>query len=94
MKAHQLDNSVVNLMAAAAGFALAAVVKMAFARREEPEIDATSHLLRDPRNAARLMSAIEEDKMNQMRRAATDPLYLADMQEVNDDFAFADAENL
>jgi len=29
-----------------------------------------------------------------MSEAARDPLYLADMQEVNDDFAFADAENL
>ena len=94
MKAHQLDNSVINLLAAAAGLALAAVVKIAFAPQEEPELDATDHLLRDPRNAARLMSAIEEDKMAQMRRAATDPLYLDDMQEVNDDFAFADAENL
>jgi hypothetical protein len=29
-----------------------------------------------------------------MRRAAQDPLYLADLREVHDDFAYADAEQL
>ena len=79
-------------MAAFAGLLAAVTVKFILDEATEP--DATTHLLRNPRNAARLLAAIENDKYQQMREAARDPQYLADMQEVNNDFAFADAELL
>ena len=35
---------------------------------------------------------VREDKMVLMQKAAKDPLYLADMAEVEEDFDFADSE--
>ncbi len=35
-----------------------------------------------------------EQKVRMMQQAAVDPLYLADMHEVGDDFAYVDAENV
>ena len=36
---------------------------------------------------------LREDKMALMQKAALDPLYLADMAEVEEDFDFADSED-
>ena len=47
----------VNAAAVLAGVAAALLVKASFAPPAEP--DATDHLLRDPRNAARLMAAVQ-----------------------------------
>ena len=39
-------------------------------------------------------ASVAAERHRLMREAATDPLYLADQAEVNDDFAFTDAENI
>ena len=71
MKSHQLDNTLVSLVAVFAGVVTAVAIKLSFSSHEEaPESN--------------------ESKMVRMREAATDPLYLADMQEVNDDFTLGD----
>lgn len=39
-------------------------------------------------------SDIQSNKLTTMREAAADPLYLADLREINDDFCFADADGV
>ncbi len=69
MKPHQLNNTLVSLVAVFVGVVTAVAIKLSFSSHEEaPESN--------------------EAKMAQLREAGTDPLYLADMREVNDDFAF------
>lgn len=51
-------------------------------------------------NISSVIVTIEEDlsghqkKIELMKKASKDPLFLADIKEVNDDFKFADSESL
>lgn len=78
------ENTRNTALAALAGVAAATVVKLLLDEATEYAVAASA----SPRSASSLVS----DKYQQMRAAAHDPQYLADMQAVNDDFAFADAE--
>ncbi|RTQ48890.1 hypothetical protein EJV47_14940 [Hymenobacter gummosus] len=77
-------DSLVNALAALAGVAAAAVVKWAL----------SDHEALTPEARPAPVVARRDEQLALMRQAAHDPQYLADMREVNDDFAFADAEQL
>lgn len=78
MGTHLFSNNARNTaLAALAGVAVATVAKL---------------LLDEATEAAARKPTTQADKYQQMQAAAHDPLYLADMQEINDDFAWADAE--
>ncbi len=78
------DNALHTALAALAGVAAAAAVKLLLDETASP----TSVQSAAPRIKSR------QAKLEELKAAAQDPLYLADMREVNDDFAFADAELL
>ena len=79
------DNALHTALAALAGVAAAAAVKFLL---EETAEDAPL-----PSSAAS-DNTFRQAKLAELKIAAHDPLYLADMQEVSDDFAFADNEQL
>ena len=90
MNTHSFSGNALNTaLAALAGVAAAAVVKLLL--DESPEAARSSPAaLPDPARRATVRRA----KLRELAEAARDPLYLADMQTVNDDFAFVDAENI
>ena len=90
MNTHSFSGNALNTaLAALAGVAAAAVVKLLL--DESPEA-ARSSSIALPNLARR--ATVRRVKLREMAEAAHDPLYLADMQAVNDDFTFADAENI
>jgi hypothetical protein len=86
------SNALNTALAALAGVAAATVVKLLL----DETTEATAPTATAPTGfgqAGRYHPA-RRAKLQELAAAARDPLYLADMQEVNDDFAFVDAENL
>ena len=76
------DNTLHTALAAVVGLAAATVVKLLLDETVAPAV--TAGAPRPDRQA----------KLKELQQAAHDPQYLADMQEVNDDFAFVDSELL
>ena len=86
MRTHSFsDNTLHTALAALVGVATAAVVKLLLDENAGP---APASLATAPHRPTR------QAKLDELKAAAQDPLYLADMQAVNDDFAFVDAEQL
>ena len=91
MSTHPFSSNVLNTaLAALAGVAAAAVVKLLLDEGPEAARSSLPTLRPDPARRA----AVRRAKLRELAEAAHDPLYLADMQAVNDDFAFVDAENI
>jgi hypothetical protein len=86
------SNALNTALAALAGVAAATVVKLLLDETTEAAAPTATSPAR--LSQAGGYQASRQAKLQELAAAARDPLYLADMQEVNDDFAFADAENL
>jgi hypothetical protein len=79
-------NALNTALAALAGVVAATVVKLLLDEATEAPASVASPAIRH--------SAIKRAKLQELAEASRDPQYLADMQEVNDDFAHIDAEML
>ena len=92
MNNHSCSGTTLNTaIAALVGVATAAVVKLLL--DESPEaVQGSSYSMLG--NDLEHRAMVRRAKLQELAEAAHDPMYLADMQEVNDDFAFVDAENI
>ena len=91
MNTHALSGNALNTaLAALVGVAAAAVVKLLL--DESPEVTQIRPTAPRPDQADR--TTARRAKLREMAEATHDPMYLADVREVNEDFAFADAENI
>ena len=86
------SNALNTALAALAGVAAATVVKLLLDEATKTEASRATAPARPHRPAGNPVS--RQARLRELATAARDPLYLADMQEVNDDFAFADAEHI
>ena len=80
-------------LAALVGVAAATVVKVLLDERRETAVYAPAAPSILPDHAA-ARAALRQAKLRELAEAARDPLYLADMQDVSEDFAFVDAEKV
>jgi hypothetical protein len=83
------SNTLNTALAALAGVAAATVVKLLL----DEAIEAEAPMATAPSRLAGNLTS-RQTRLQELATAARDPLYLADMQEVNDDFAFVDAEHI